>query len=287
MWTKKGYIQGFDTLPHCLGKNLLSKSEGDRTPIGPGESSSDMTSRLALLVSSWSPQIYESQILSLMAPWKKTQLTTLWWTNIAMENGRLYWIFPLKMVIFHCYVSSPEGNQLAGQLSLPRLPWLQASNWGSSMSNPSLWTSADHADHQEISPEKSCQWPFQEPIDWRYLPYIRPKFQGISPQTMPLNMVLTYLHLLDPGFPIDHGEAFPGLDEEKSACHAEILFMQKIRCPVDILFIQWIQPAWGTFAELGHIHKLIPKWLKYHRIGWWENFNRKPLYLMVKTMVSG
>jgi hypothetical protein len=24
-----------------------------------------------------------------------------------------------------------------------------------------------------------------------------------------------------------------------------------------------------------------------HRIGWWENFNRKALYLMVKTMVSG
>ena len=23
-----------------------------------------------------------------------------------------------------------------------------------------------------------------------------------------------------------------------------------------------------------------------HRIGWWENWNRKPLYLMVKTMVS-
>jgi hypothetical protein len=22
------------------------------------------------------------------------------------------------------------------------------------------------------------QWPFQEPIDWRYLPYIRPSFQA-------------------------------------------------------------------------------------------------------------
>ena len=37
------------------------------------------------------------------------QIYTLWWTNIAIENGHLYWIFPLKMVIFHCYVSSPEG----------------------------------------------------------------------------------------------------------------------------------------------------------------------------------
>ena len=26
------------------------------------------------------------------------------------ENGHLQWIFPLKMAIFHCYVSSPEGT---------------------------------------------------------------------------------------------------------------------------------------------------------------------------------
>ena len=24
----------------------------------------------------------------------------------------------------------------------------------------------------------SCQWPFQDPIDWRYLPYIRPIFEA-------------------------------------------------------------------------------------------------------------
>ena len=34
----------------------------------------------------------------------------------------------------------------------------------------------------------------QDPIHWRYLPYIRPKFQGISPENMARNMVLTYLH---------------------------------------------------------------------------------------------
>ena len=34
----------------------------------------------------------------------KNRNGTLWWTNIAMENGHL------KMVIFHCYVSSPEGS---------------------------------------------------------------------------------------------------------------------------------------------------------------------------------
>ena len=37
-------------------------------------------------------------------------LHTLWWTNIALENGHLEWIFPLRMVIFNCYVSSPEGT---------------------------------------------------------------------------------------------------------------------------------------------------------------------------------
>ena len=40
----------------------------------------------------------------------KKEQHTLWWTNIAIENGHLWWIFPLKIVIFHCYVSSPEGN---------------------------------------------------------------------------------------------------------------------------------------------------------------------------------
>jgi hypothetical protein len=30
-------------------------------------------------------------------------------TNIAIENGHLYWIYPLKMVVFHSYVSLPEG----------------------------------------------------------------------------------------------------------------------------------------------------------------------------------
>jgi len=31
---------------------------------------------------------------------------------MAIENGHLEWIFPLKMVIFHSYVSLPEGNHL-------------------------------------------------------------------------------------------------------------------------------------------------------------------------------
>ena len=35
---------------------------------------------------------------------------TLWKANIAIENGHLQWIYPLKIVIFHSYVSLPEGK---------------------------------------------------------------------------------------------------------------------------------------------------------------------------------
>ena len=41
------------------------------------------------------------------------------------------------------------------------------------------------------------QWPFQEPklkVPTMYKAYLRPKFQGIYPQTMAKHMVLTYLH---------------------------------------------------------------------------------------------
>ena len=40
------------------------------------------------------------------------QIFTLWETNIAIENGDLQWIYPLKMVIFHGYVSLPEGTYI-------------------------------------------------------------------------------------------------------------------------------------------------------------------------------
>ena len=33
------------------------------------------------------------------------------YTYIAIENGDLQWIYPLKMVIFHGYVSLPEGTK--------------------------------------------------------------------------------------------------------------------------------------------------------------------------------
>ena len=33
------------------------------------------------------------------------------YVKIAIENGHLEWILPLKMVIFHSYVSLPESRQ--------------------------------------------------------------------------------------------------------------------------------------------------------------------------------
>ena len=46
---------------------------------------------------------------------KKARLqvgNTLWWTNIAMENGPFIVDFPIKNGgSFHCYVSSPEGKK--------------------------------------------------------------------------------------------------------------------------------------------------------------------------------
>ena len=32
------------------------------------------------------------------------------YVKIAIENGHLLWIYPLKMVMFHSYVKLPEGS---------------------------------------------------------------------------------------------------------------------------------------------------------------------------------
>ena len=36
------------------------------------------------------------------------------YVKIAIENGHLYWIFPLNIVMFHSYVSLPEGICFTG-----------------------------------------------------------------------------------------------------------------------------------------------------------------------------
>ena len=38
------------------------------------------------------------------------------YVKIASENGHLYWVFPLKMVIFHSYVSLPEGTPKSSKI---------------------------------------------------------------------------------------------------------------------------------------------------------------------------
>ena len=51
----------------------------------------------------------------------------------------------------------------------------------------------------------NCRWPFQEPkleVPTIYKAYIRPKFQGISPQNMAKHMVLTYIHFGILEFPL-------------------------------------------------------------------------------------
>ena len=49
-----------------------------------------------------------SEKLEEVAPKKKLSYPLVM-TNIAIENGHVWWIFPLKMVIFHSYVKLPEG----------------------------------------------------------------------------------------------------------------------------------------------------------------------------------
>jgi hypothetical protein len=49
---------------------------------------------------------------------------TLWETNIAIENGHLWLIYPLKMVIFHSYVRLPEGKPPRSSHHIPvKNPW--------------------------------------------------------------------------------------------------------------------------------------------------------------------
>ena len=48
------------------------------------------------------------------------------YVKIAIENGHLQWIFPLQMVIFHSYVSLPEGTFPY----LPNLHPIYPCTWG-------------------------------------------------------------------------------------------------------------------------------------------------------------
>ena len=55
------------------------------------------------------------------------------------------------------------------------------------------------------------QWPFQEPIDWRYLPYVRPIFKayvrGYTPKIWPY--MVQYLHFRILEFPLNIAGKIP------------------------------------------------------------------------------
>ena len=51
-----------------------------------------------------------SQECLIIFAWKHDNKIPSGYVNIAIENGSLEWIFPLKMVIFHSYVRLPEGT---------------------------------------------------------------------------------------------------------------------------------------------------------------------------------
>ena len=59
------------------------------------------------------PCVDENQKGFTMGIWYDLMIYPLVNIQKAIENCHSYWIFPLNMVIFHCYVSSPEGNPLS------------------------------------------------------------------------------------------------------------------------------------------------------------------------------
>ena len=73
--------------------------------------SSNIIAPGANIVLGWLHLSPETVISRYPLEWQAFFFETLWWTNIAMENGHLYWIFPLKDGDFPWQnVSSPEGN---------------------------------------------------------------------------------------------------------------------------------------------------------------------------------
>jgi hypothetical protein len=69
----------------------------------------------------------------------------------------------------------------------------------------------------------------------------------------------------------------PPLHDPAGASNRKPLYLM-VNLQMESPYIQW------KFRD-GTIYGTLQKY--YHRIGWWDNLNRNPLYLMVKTMVSG
>ena len=56
--------------------------------------------------------------------------TTAWQFNIAIENGHLQSVFPVKVVIFHSYVSLPKGNCRLNLVCGPKISIVHISSLG-------------------------------------------------------------------------------------------------------------------------------------------------------------
>ena len=97
------------------------------------------------------------------------------------------------MTIFNSYVKLPESREF---LDKPK-----SRNSHGDVLKILMGMNPIHIPLISTNPQY-FQWPFQEPIDWRYLPYIKPilglNFRGISPQNMAKHMVPTYLHFRIP-----------------------------------------------------------------------------------------
>ena len=113
------------------------------------------------------------------------------------------------MAIFNSYVKLPEGTQVYESSPYGfTVKFLDSAplgrGWQSQGATASRAIACDClVDRTPIFTRLSgryielVHWPSQEPIDWRYLPYIRPIFQayvrGYTSRIWPY-MVLTYLH---------------------------------------------------------------------------------------------
>ena len=75
---------------------------------------------------------------------------------IAIENGHLYWIFPLKMVIFHSFLYVYQGYCQWSPMSVPRI-------WGF-LQNTLQFSFWEYLSNMRIEPKHHVSWDTQPGI---------------------------------------------------------------------------------------------------------------------------
>jgi len=93
-------------------------------------------------------------------------------------------------------------------------------------------------------------------------------------------MIRGYLHFRKP--PFDDGNILVCVFNKSNMCIFPITRWGSLKSMAALLHMALQESTLGAANQLlcCNVYILI------HRTGWWENFNRKALYLMVKTMVS-